>query len=401
MKKKLMKKRLHIHSDNAEWAGSENMVGVFLNSPLVAEQFDVTFSYRSTPEYTKGMFKWVGRMGANFYPLHLPVTRVYEWARTFRPAMALRYPCMEGEVRKFKDLFSVVKPDVVHINNGGYPGATSCNSAAIAAGLFNVPVIYMINSTTRDLWWERPITGWVKKSVTRFVTASETLMYASEFLWNGDWRDPLENWAIIPNTVMWREPEDRDTVRAALGADRADTLFLSLGVWEERKGFHVLLNQLLEYPSRWDKNGWKFTIVGSGGDSHYKERLWAKAYDTNPNIKEDLAFHDYSIINACDVLVVPSIRDEDFPNVILIALMYGRPVVVNPSVGGLKEIIVDGYNGYHVDTEAGEKFIPVFEGMNRRAIGRMGGNCREDFAEFYRPSVILNKWISLWNSFSE
>ena len=180
----IIKKKLHIHSDNSTWAGCENMPGVFLQDKRLNDEFDITFSYRYSKEYEEGMGKWLHYLDPDkLFPMHFSITYLYKLRPYFKPIMILKYLLFFDEVRRMGKLLKRIGPDVLHINNGGYPGATSCNAAAIAGRKVGVPKItYMINSTTCDRWWERWMTQKVKASVTKFVTASEHLKNASVFL---------------------------------------------------------------------------------------------------------------------------------------------------------------------------------------------------------------------------
>ena len=76
-----MKSKLHIHSDNSTWSGCENMVGVMLQDPDIHEKFDVSFSFRRTPEYCGGIWEWVpssflSKMVGHVHPLDLWITKL-------------------------------------------------------------------------------------------------------------------------------------------------------------------------------------------------------------------------------------------------------------------------------------------------------------------------------------
>ena len=50
------------------------------------------------------------------------------------------------------------------------------------------------------------------------------------------------------------------------------------------------------------------------------------------------------IMSILDVVIVPSIADEDFPNVVLEAMALGKPVIAS-SIAGIPEQIIDGETG--------------------------------------------------------
>lgn len=407
-----MKKRLHIHSDNSTWAGCENMVGILLQHPMITSKFDISFSYRWSFNYYIGMLKWVDveelfaeeiekgieNATQRIFPLKFWITILYKIRRWFKPIMVFKYLCMIQEIVKLYGLFKIIKPDILHINNGGYFGATSCNSAAIAGKLAKIPIItYMINSTARYRWWEVPITWAVKKSVTKFISASKVLKNRSDFLRvEGDWGS---NWAVIPNTIISREISKRDEVRSYFGINSAEIMFLCIGNWERRKGFDIAIEAF----GRLQPMGHSMSlyVIGGGGDNKVKgETKVFASKKTGMTIvfdKSRIRFSDYSMINACDVLVVPSIRDEDFPNVILIAMMYGKPIIAS-DIGGMREMVISGLNGYLVKPNDPENLKVAMQYFikypdNIAAYGHGSVDC---FNEKYRPDIVGAYYANLW-----
>ena len=56
------------------------------------------------------------------------------------------------------------------------------------------------------------------------------------------------------------------------------------------------------------------------------------------------------LMNTLDVLILPSIENEDFPNVILEAMGVGKPVIAS-RIAGTSEQIVDGETGLLVEPQ--------------------------------------------------
>lgn len=399
-----MKKKLHIHSDNSTWAGCENMPGIFLQDKRLNDEFDITFSYRYSKEYEDGFKKWVpveGRLvnvddegvfqGRKSYQMNFPSTYLYKLAKYFRPSMALGYFCLVVECIKMQTLLKRVSPDILHINNGGYPGAISCNAAAIAGGLAKVPKItYMVNSTTCDRWWERWMANSVKKSVTNFITASNHLSN-SKFLWNG------RRWAIIPNTIREQPIRPAEEVRKELSLLSNECMFLCVGKLEERKGFRYAIDAFEQLPFTISKPR-RLVICGDGPELDY---LLSRAERSRAFIsiinREYGDITDFELINACDVLVVPSVGDEDFPNVILIAMMYGKPIIAS-KLAGIPEMATDGEGLYLVPPG---NVCELYDAMkcwledswNRKFTGNIN---KRIFEIQYSNEVVIDKYIKLW-----
>lgn len=90
-------------------------------------------------------------------------------------------------------------------------------------------------------------------------------------------------------------------------------------------------------------------IVGRN-TSEYAQNLIARSH-----LLEDFTFlgfqsNPYPYLKHCDVFVLPS-RMEGFPNVVLEAQCFNRPVVSTTCVAAIKDIIQPGKNGYYCDIE--------------------------------------------------
>ena len=58
---------------------------------------------------------------------------------------------MAYQIYKLTRLFNKINPDILHINNGGYPGALSARAAVIAGRLAGVPnVVMVVNNLAFD-----------------------------------------------------------------------------------------------------------------------------------------------------------------------------------------------------------------------------------------------------------
>ena len=87
-------------------------------------------------------------------------------------------PLFIYEVIVLRRLFQKIKPDILHLNNGGYPAALSVRAAAIAGKLASVPKIVMVvnnlavdyNSVSRFI--DYPVDRLVANSVHLFITGS-------------------------------------------------------------------------------------------------------------------------------------------------------------------------------------------------------------------------------------
>lgn len=172
-----MKSRIHYHSDCSFFAGCENMLVNFFNSGEFRDGYDISFSYRYSTEYADGFGKRL-KKDLPVYPLRYPdlqdfIARFNAFPHTIRRfAVALisalfTLPVLLLQIFALYRLLKRVAPDVLHINNGGYPGAMSSRVASIAGKMAGVPKILMVvnNMAVAYSRWSRrfeyPLTGWL------------------------------------------------------------------------------------------------------------------------------------------------------------------------------------------------------------------------------------------------
>lgn len=383
-----MKKKLHIHSDCYKWGGSENMVGVFLQNEKLNDLFDISFSYRYTPEYKEGLCKWVPNTKAKLLPLTMPITWFYKIKKYFPPVMALGYflSCVDaGDM--LRD-FNNDTPDILHIINGGYPGAYSCNSMAVAGRLAKIPKItYFLTSTTSNPLWYKPMTIMVRNSVDTFISASKHLRTQSTFLRNRKHND----WANISNTIQDVPIDSISMVREQMGIPQDEIVFLCMGDLVKRKGFDRAIDAFSQMGEVGSPRS--LLIVGNGPeDENLRNQMKNKTAGIY-RIFNKIDIHLYSIINAADVLIVPSLGEEDWPNVILIAMKYGKPCVVS-NVCGLPEMIIDAHDGYVFYNH--QDLIGIMDRLltDQRII--MGNRAKLHYVADYRENTIVDEYIKLW-----
>ncbi|NQU35354.1 MAG: glycosyltransferase family 4 protein [Bacteroidetes bacterium] len=121
-----------------------------------------------------------------------------------------------------------------------------------------------------------------------------------------------------------------------------------VGVIIREKGLGFILESLVElnklYPSV------KLTVVGDGEDLLYFREL-SKELGVSANVTflgRVLYNNIPKILNAHNLFLLPTIRDEGFPMVILEALTAGLPIVATDK-GGTKNVVKSGINGMLLD----------------------------------------------------
>jgi len=165
------------------------------------------------------------------------------------------------------------------------------------------------------------------------------------------------------------------------------------GVKNLLKAFHIAVNKNKRI---------ELLLCGSGG-----MEKWIKNYIHSTNLDKYVKFIGkvdpmkfYDIYQRTDVVVVPSLWPEPFGRVAMEALCAGRPVIANP-IGGLKEQIIDGFNGFYVNChdvkELAKGILNVSE-MSKQELLQMGLKAREYLLKRFCSKERIYKVLKIYDS---
>jgi glycosyltransferase involved in cell wall biosynthesis len=404
--------RIHFHTDCYTFSGSEITLVLLLEAAAMLDGVDSRFTFVSRPEYDAGLRARItdeveAVALAVIDPALIKARFIGDRGRASSVAVRgiakftpLRQVALISSVRRMTTLFRQERPDIVHINNGGFPGAISCNAAAIAARRANVPVVvYVVNNLARG--YNRPsrvadfpADRAVRKSVTRFVTGSN----AAGAVLDRVLHLPGAQRTVIPNSCIVGLPDESlAATRARLGVGAGAPVLAVIGLLEKRKGHLVLLEALARLLTT-PRGETPVLLVAGDGPEGPRLRLLADRLGISQSVR--MLGHQrnvWNILQVADLLVLPSIADEDFPVVILEAMAAGKPVVAS-RVAGVPEQIVDGETGVivpagDVQTLAEALGRVLADGEKMAKMGRAGG---KRFRELFSPSVVTDHYFELY-----
>lgn len=405
--------RVHYHTDCPWFAGCENMLANLLNDAENRAQFEVTLSYRASDAYTQGLRRRT-RLDFPVFPLRYPepstaipapatlpngVRRLLR----FTSRLLTTYPLLAYEVWVLRRLFLRLAPDVVHINNGGYPAALSARAAAIAARLARVRNVVMVVNNLAEPYRgprfaARPLVDrFVAGSVSRFVTGSGAAATQLRHVLGL----PETRAVAYPNGIALRAPtETPEQTRQRLGVSPGDgVIFGMVALMEPRKGHRVLIDAAAATAAA--RPAVPFTILLEGtGPLH--DALQALVRERGLEARCRFVGTESNVMNlmgAIDVLVLPSIAQEDFPNVVLEAMGMGKPVIAS-RLAGTPEQVQDGVTGLLVPPGDSSALAAALarladDGAARRAMGRAA---RARFEERFTAPVSVRRYSELYHS---
>lgn len=410
-----MQPKIHYHTDCPFFGGCEKMLVNLWTFPELRKNYELSFSYRDTQRYTDGLSE---RVKTEFpvFPLRFPESSDLfpapeKWFRTLRRGIrfASRFiytlPLLVYEVLMLRKLFSSISPDILHINNGGYPAALSARAAAIAARLAGVPhVIMVVNNLAvgyrrPSRWLNYPVDRVVANSVSKFVTGSCAAARKLRKVLRLNGATCL---AIHNGIALLQTTETPEETRKRLGLEKFNgVIFGVVALMETRKGHQVLLEALNELLGRADKDIPNIKILLEGDGPLHTD---LQEYVKDKQLSEHCVFvgNEKNVMNfmaVLDVLILPSIDYEDFPNVVLEAMGLGKPVI-SSRLAGTPEQVVDGETGLLVEPrDANQLAVAITKlYLDEQMRLKMGQAGLRRFQKCFTADVAVKKYISLYQS---
>lgn len=170
----------------------------------------------------------------------------------------------------------------------------------------------------------------VARSVPRWCGVSPRKVYT---VYNG-----VDIQAFAPN------PEAREAVRRQYCVIPEDRLIVFLSHVTRQKGLHVLIKSLPDVLAQW--RGIKLLVAGEGDFLDGAKRLVGSLGLGRHIIFTGHVPHERSAshLNAADLFVLPTLRQEGMPFALLEAMACQKPVVTS-RIGGIPSVVEHGVNG--------------------------------------------------------
>lgn len=410
--------RIHFHTDSATFAGCEQMLTVLLPALSETEGVEVSLSYRKSEPYEQGLMERVGDICPS-YPVALPeVADLEARIKAYLPGMAMKplrgiaiglmhlLPVRQAfqlyDLGPLRKIFSDVAPDIVHINNGGFPGAGSANAAVLASRLAGVRgIVYVVNNIAYGYasplrWAGFPMDRLVARNTSRFVTGSSIAADRLRAVL-GLANSGVE---VIPNAIAIRNPdESREETRRRLGVAGDETLISCIARLEKRKGHRVLVEAAAIARPAPGTDPVTLLIEGDGPEREAIEAAIARYRGAITVRMISLEENIWNLLQASDAIALPSIDREDFPNVVLEAMSMGKAVIAS-RVGGTSEQVIDGATGVIVPPGNVWALSKAIERLvsDKELLREMGRNGRLHYERQFTPEIALRRYLNLYRS---
>jgi glycosyltransferase involved in cell wall biosynthesis len=408
----MTKSALLIYTDCYIFAGCENVLANIINSKEIAKNYKILYSfnnYRDYREVVKDRAKGIDLYplnllsnGSLFYKINLKIrNRAIRRIIKF-PLWFIQKIGVYAVFNFFKlfSFFKAIRPDILFINNGGYPGAQTCRVAVFSAKFAGIEnIIFNVNNIAekQNGFFDRMVDQFIGKNVDQFITASTA---AKSCLSTRRLFD-IKKCINIANTL----PDDynnvgfHDILRNEYNIDHKTIIIGSAGLLTQRKGYHILIDSI-EIIIQRTKGALQFKvfIFGEG-----EERRFLEEQISRKNLMDVIFLPGYrdnikEYLKCFDIFVLPSIGYEDLPYVILEAMSLGKPII-GTNVAGIPEQIDQGMNGFVCEagnaTCIANAIINLLEDDDLSL--KMGDWSRMKYKNTFNYSMIMNEYLLLFN----
>ena len=410
--------KIHYHSECSFFAGCENMLANFFNAEAFRQKHKVSFSYVYSKLYEQGLNRRV-HLELPIYTLKFLVLTDYDKLPKWLPLLIRRVfmagfrllsniPLLIYQVFVLFHLFKKINPDILHINNGGYPAARSAIAAAIAAKYAGVPKVLMVVNNMAvgyrhySRWLDYPIDRLVVRCVDVFITGSHVAGAKLQTVL----KLPVHQLKTIHNGIILRDltcSVTQTKQRLGLGEFKG-VIFGVVALLIPRKGHQVLLDAVLKLTTDKKLLGQEFKILIEGSGPLQTALLdfvainnlssWVKFVGDEANVVD--------FMSALDVFILPSVQDEDFPNVISEAMALGKPVIAS-RLAGIPEQVLDGATGLLTEPRNVEQLaiaiLKLIDNVEMRS--SMGSAALARFNTHFTSPIALNNYNNLYGKLIE
>lgn len=410
-------KRLVYYSDCYIFGGCEKLLLNLIASQTIRDRFAVHYAYARNSDYQEGVERFVPP-ATSLFPLrilsnHNLFYKLDKSSLNKIAAFCLKLPFVLLELSGLYALcnfltllvfFRKIKPELLHINNGGYPAARSCLVAVASARAAGVPsIVFTVNNLAEPQGWPfyRLIDRYVNACVDRFVTASSL---AGRRLMDNRRFSPTKVTQIFNGIAIANPQKSRSKLLAGLGIPEHKFIIVTVALLTERKGQLSLLNALESLrqsrPSLFDET--VLLLVGDGEDrpviERFREEHGMRGSVVLTGERDD--FNDF--IHAADLFVLPSLYNEDMPLVILSAMGCGKAIVAT-RVAGIVEQIRDGVDGVLVEPGDVAALAVAIEKFHddRPMAAACGKRAQERYAECFTRDRFVENYLALYEELAD
>ncbi|MBU0587303.1 MAG: glycosyltransferase family 4 protein [Gammaproteobacteria bacterium] len=305
-------------------------------------------------------------------------------------------------LRKFRRVFDELAADRLLVINGGYPAGLTCRAATVAWGLAGrrpLSVHNFHNFAHPARWWERIFENAIDSRVHAYAKAMVSVSrICADSLCSRPAFVGSSKRMYIYNGIEFREgcQDGPRMVRAGLGVAEQAPMCLMLGTYESRKGHGFLLQAFQRVV--WLRPDARLVVCGFGYPSEIRHvRAVVDALGLQKQVRLEGFRQDVAdLLEASDLLLVPSQSSESFGLTIVEAMSHQVPVIAT-RVGGMPEVLQDGEGGFLVEPDDVDGFAErMLQLINDEALRQQqGARGRRRFEQNFRAQRMVQEYADL------
>ena len=274
----------------------------------------------------------LAREGIPYEEMDLAVLRRFYLTPAHFPLLLMRLARATARLVRYIRRHGI---ELVHTNT------STALAGALAAHITGVTHVWHIHEIIHPLWLRAPFAWVIHRWSDKVVAVSQAV---KEHLGEGD---KVE---VIHNGVDWSRfaSQEGEEVRRQWGFTSQHLVVGMVGRVGLWKGQELFLRAAQRIAAR--ERRARFVLVGGTlpGMGHQLQRLRALAQETGLGDKvvvEGFRHDMPQVYAAMDIFVLPSLRPDPFPIVVLEAMASGLPVVASGH-GGAREMVIEGETGF-------------------------------------------------------
>ena len=260
--------------------------------------------------------------------------------------LLVQYPLFLWNTAKLVTLFRQIRPDVLLINNGGYPGGDTCRAAVLAGarcGIHRVVMAVHNLAMVPRLWRKLPegiIDRYLDQHAQLVCVSKASLARLREV------RAIHQRGIVIPNGFTPRTTSQlcRQDILQEFGLSPQSNLISIVASYDHRKGHHLLFQAVATLKGRFPQI--RVLVFGEGNPRQLSRLQGLVRQHQLDDVVTLCGFRQNvtAYLEATDLLVLPTLSFESLPMVIIEAMALRVPVIAS-DVGGISELIEDGVTG--------------------------------------------------------
>ena len=400
----MKKKRIVFYTDCPFVAGSEKSILNIIKYKKLIKQYDVILIYRYSKRYHKELSNLKLNIRTDFVKLinfdNYIINLNYKKPKDIlvRIVILIINIILLSKLYNFFVIYKKLykyKPDIVHINNGGFPGADSCNLLAIFVKKICKLSVYTINNFPSISKWNLFHTFYIKKiskNIDVITTGSKRNSKNLKKIFDTKVIN-IHNTLDINKIKTQLNPKINKYIK-----ESSYKIFISAGILTRRKGFL----ELLESFKKIYRNGEKKFYLFIFGDGELKTDI--KNFIFNNDLKNNIFLMGftknlYVEVIRSDFFILNSLYNEDMPYV-LVESLYLRKPIITTRIAGNDEIVYNNLNGYiskPYDERALTKNINKLINLDLKKIKKYQNYSHYIFNKNFKYEKIMNKYFNIYS----